>query len=411
MTIQFNLDTGFRGIEWCDITINPIGGCKHECKWEMPDGTIVGCWAKGLAEHGVAKKAYPHGFEHHYFRAHALRTLSAGEEPLLIFPDSMSDLFAVNVPQDDVEAVLGAMQQAPHHTYQSLTKAAPQILKYVDQLPPNVWVGVSSPPDWFMGHRLSQKQQEAMLRRSLEILAEVKTKTGNIVWMSAEPVSWDLTAVIDENHPLDWAVIGAASKGKKYFQPDPEHVRKLLKLMDTTKTPVFFKGNIGPLFEAHDFGTAALNRWREDFPITDNRGPIAAVAARQRNCLKYGWTVSAGYPVELLPNPVSALGGKPPLSSERSSVRSRKAAPDSARSAMAKKAAANWTPPLSGLDLAQIQEVVHSVEQAGTAAERRGARGELARRFRVEPNTIDWVKATRTRAVKAGFAWPFELNS
>src|SRR5262249_35884337 len=66
-----------------------------------------------------------------------------------------------------VKAVLGEMKKAPHHTYQSLTKAAPQLLKYTDDMPPNQWVGVSSPPDYFLGKELSRGQQEAMLRRSL----------------------------------------------------------------------------------------------------------------------------------------------------------------------------------------------------------------------------------------------------
>ncbi len=294
MAAQFHPNTGGRGIEWTDMTIGAIGGCMHECKWEMPDGTVAICYAKELAEKGVAKNAYPHGFEHHYFRPGALKQLSAGKTPELRFIDSMADLFGANVPAEHVRAVLTAIRQAPHHAYQSLTKAAPQLLKYVADLPPNLWVGVSSPPDWMMGKHLSRGAQEAMLRRSLEVLAEVKQKTGNIVWMSAEPVSWDLSPLIGLEHPLDWIVIGAASAGPKYFQPEPAHVRDLLALMDATSTPVFFKGNLHPLFEANDLGTAELNRWREDFPTAYRDGSlIAAVARRQALCEKHGWTKNA----------------------------------------------------------------------------------------------------------------------
>ena len=39
------------------------------------------------------------------------------------------------------------------------------------------------------------------------------------------------------------------------------------------------------------FGTAALNRWREDFPTTYRDGsPIPAVAERQKRCTARGWT-------------------------------------------------------------------------------------------------------------------------
>jgi protein gp37 len=172
MTKQFHPTTGGRGIEWTDETINAIGGCTHGCRWRMPDGTEAICYAEHLAEHGVAKKAYPQGFAHHYFRPHELPKLPAGVEPKLIFVDSMSDLFGADVPAEHVRAVLAAMRRVPHHAYQSLTKAAPQILKYVDELPPNLWVGVSSPPDGMKGKELSRAQQVAMLRKSMDVLAD-----------------------------------------------------------------------------------------------------------------------------------------------------------------------------------------------------------------------------------------------
>ena len=292
MAEQFNPRTGGRGIQWCDVTIGPVGGCLHECRWQMPDGTIAGCYAKELAESGVAKAAYPHGFEHHYWRPGTLKQLAAGGEPRLIFVDSMSDLFAHNVPREHVLATLEAMGRAPQHAHQSLTKAAPGILKYLEHLPSNLWVGVSSPPDWFMGNRLERGQQKAMLRRALGVLAEIRARTGNLVWMSAEPVSWDLLEVIDSTHPLDWIVIGAASSGPKYFQPDPAHVRGLLRLMDSTGTPVFFKGNLKPTFRS-SLGSEALDRWREDFPRRYRSGDrIAAVDRRQELCRRHGWAES-----------------------------------------------------------------------------------------------------------------------
>lgn len=293
MTAQYNPRTGGRGIEWCDETRNATGGCLHDCKWKMPDGTVTVCYAKELAESGVAKAAYPHGFEHHYWRPGMLRDLVKGADPLLIFCDSMSDMFAQNVPREQVKQILAAMRNAPHHSYQSLTKASAMLLKYTDDMPPNLWVGVSSPPDFMMGNPLSEQQQKNMLRRSLEVLAEVKRRTGNLVWMSAEPVSWDLTSVIDENHPLDWIVIGAASNGPKYFQPNPDHITRLLRILDSTGTPVFYKGNIRKLFKAHDLGSPQLNRWREDFPhhYRDGRA-IAAVERRQTRCMELGWMLS-----------------------------------------------------------------------------------------------------------------------
>jgi hypothetical protein len=76
-------------------------------------------------------------------------------------------------------------------------------------------------------------------------------------------------------------------------RPRPEHVRKLLQVLDSTGTPVFYKGNIRATFTNNDLGSEELNRWREDFPHFYRDGsPIPAVLRRDRNCEEYGWTRS-----------------------------------------------------------------------------------------------------------------------
>jgi protein gp37 len=282
MALQYNPKSGGRGIEWCDRTVNPIGGCKHGCRWTMPDGTTAVCYAETLAEAGVAKSAYPNGFAHHYWRPKALKELQQGKDAQLVFADSMSDLFGASVPREQVSRVLAAMWDAPHHTFLTLTKAAPGILRHIHELPPNLLVGLSSPPDQMHGHILPPKQQVAMLRRGLDVLGKVREQSGNLVWLSAEPISWDLADEMSNAPPLDWVVIGAASNGRKNYQPEPTHVRRLLELLDRTSTPVFYKGNLFPLMEAAPFGDPELDRWREDFPATYRDGtPIPAVVRRQ----------------------------------------------------------------------------------------------------------------------------------
>lgn len=253
---------------------------------------LARCYAKALAENGVAKPHYTNGFEHHYWRGHAVQAFTAGSTARLIFCDSMSDLFEVNVPNERVIEVLELMRKAPHHAYQSLTKAPGRLRQFIPYMPPNLWVGVSSPPDWLLKQLLTQEQQIRMLSNSLKALHQVKKEAGNLVWMSAEPVCFDLTQVIGDDHPLDWIVIGAASNGPKYYQPDRLHVVRLLEVMDRTGTPVFYKGNLRPTFK-HDLGSSNLNRWREDFPSTYRSGArIRAVEERQRNCEKFEWTKS-----------------------------------------------------------------------------------------------------------------------
>lgn len=305
-TVQHNLLKGGRGIEWTDETRNPIGGCRHACRWRMPSGEIARCYAEALAEDGLAKAGYPHGFQHHYWRGEkSLRELVAGAASLLVFCDSMSDLMGHWVPEEQVTAILEAMGTGGrHHTYQALTKNPRRYLKFLDALPPNLWAGASSAPDFFMGKELSRPQQERYMHVALESLAEVRAARGNIVWMSVEPLSWDVADIIAA-HPgvLDWVIIGAASNGRRYYQPEAGHVDRLLDVLDAQGVAVFYKGNIKPLFETYDFGTAGKNRWREDFPVravagSEPVGPAPAVARRQRLARRYGWTLNALLPDE-----------------------------------------------------------------------------------------------------------------
>lgn len=243
---------GGRGIEWTDYTWNPIAGCKHACRWQMPDGTTAVCYAETVAER-VAGHAYPHGFAHHYWKPERLAEPRKVTKPARIFVDSMSDLFGAWVSEDEIGIVLGTCEDVPWHQFQILTKNAPRMLRF--EIPANVWAGASMPPDHMLGHALNRSQQEKMLRRTLTTLSELDALT----WMSFEPLSWDVSAIVAE-YPgaLGWAVIGAASNGPRTFQPDPEHVAALLDVLDAQQVPVFFKGNLR--------GNPAAALWREEFP-------------------------------------------------------------------------------------------------------------------------------------------------
>ena len=91
-----------KGIEWTRIrqadgtelpgyTWNPTGGCLHGCTWEDA----------GWVTHTVLRQdhrerftsGYPKGFEHHYWRPHALDAPRKLKTPAGIFVGSMADLF------------------------------------------------------------------------------------------------------------------------------------------------------------------------------------------------------------------------------------------------------------------------------------------------------------------------------
>jgi protein gp37 len=242
-----------RGIEWTDFTWNPVGGCKHACRWQMPDGSWAICYAESIAER--YKSGYPQGFAHHYWRPQALSEPLKLKKPAKIFLDSMSDLMGNWVPEAQIVQVLETCRQAHWHTFQLLTKNAPRLLSF--DFPPNVWIGVSAPPSEMFGKRLSRAQQVRMVERQLEVLAQLRVP---VRWMSIEPLSFDIAPLL-KDAPLEWAVIGAATNGTRTYQPQREWVENLLAVLDAQGTKVFFKGNL-------EWDESA---WREDFPRLEQR--------------------------------------------------------------------------------------------------------------------------------------------
>lgn len=239
--------SGGRGIEWTDYTWNPVQGCKHRCRWTMPDGTIAECYAETVANR-VAQKAYAEGFEHHYWSPHKLKEPLGVKEPSHIFLDSMSDLMGHWVPEGEILQVLEICREAHWHTFQLLTKNAPRLLEF--EFPENVWIGVSAPPSQMFGKPLTFKQQQRMVIRQRDILDKVNVP---VRWMSIEPLSFDIAPLLKDS-PLEWAVIGAATNGRRTYQPEPEWVENVLEVLDAQNTAVFFKGNLDwPL-------------WREEYP-------------------------------------------------------------------------------------------------------------------------------------------------
>lgn len=250
------------GIEWCSVwgrpgyTWNPVGGCLHDCQWTMPDGTIAECYAKTVAER-VARAAYPQGFEHHYFNAARLAEPLKVKQPAGIFLDSMSDLMGHWTPTDQIEQVLDVCRRTPQHVYFLLTKNAPRLLRF--DIPDNVWVGVSSPPDSIWGKPLSLSQKVAYLDRALDVLRTLAAQ-GVVTWMSFEPLTMPVSCSLSATpYALSWAVIGAASKGKQYIAPDEAKVKAAVAELDYQRVPVFFKGNMKCL-------PWAVQNWRQEFP-------------------------------------------------------------------------------------------------------------------------------------------------
>lgn len=248
-------------IEWARVygrrgfTYNPIKGCMHGCEWKMPDGAIAECYAKTVAER-VAQHAYPNGFAHLQFDEKELVQPLKMKEGAGIFVGSMADIVGAQVSAEWIERVIDVMRQTPQHIYFILSKNPPRLSQF--KWPENAWVGVSAPPSFMFGKELDIEQQKRWYQKAFNVLAEIDVP---VRWTSVEPLSWDVSKLLEENFDaFEWAVIGAASDGKRTHQPERTVFERAYKAM--CGRPVFFKGNID-----RRLAFAVAGRWCEEFPM------------------------------------------------------------------------------------------------------------------------------------------------
>ena len=216
-------------IEWTDYTWNPITGCTNNC--------FAGCYAKRMAQRLRGRHGYPpeDPFRPTFHPDRLDEPLNV-HLPKKIFTVSMGDIFCNGVLRDWVSDVLNVIRACPWHTFQILTKAPQSIHAFVDELPPNLWLGVSA-----------MKQQDADIRLSWlsdPTLREIGVK---IKWVSFEPLHGPIVLPPVAVAELDWIVIGAETGNRKgKVEPDEDWIAEIVEMAEDFRIPVFMKDNLEP---------------------------------------------------------------------------------------------------------------------------------------------------------------------
>lgn len=240
--IGWTMAWGRPGYTW-----NPSPGCQHACGWYPVEkgGKVVPsviCYAKALADRMRSDTFYPDGFESTYQYEERLQEPYKVSEPSGIFIDSMGDLMGHWNSKEFIERVLGVCMDNPQHIFFVLTKNFPRLKQFF--FPHNVWVGVSSPPDFMNGRQLDEAMKAKYMLGASMALAKIKYDFDNTTFMSYEPLSWDVIEGPTGAPNLSWAIIGAGSNGPQKIQPNPTHVQNLLGQLDRYKVPIYFKENM-----------------------------------------------------------------------------------------------------------------------------------------------------------------------
>lgn len=233
-------------IEWCDYTWNPITGCKNGCEY---------CYARRMAQRLKGRYGYPQKEPFTpTFHLNRLTEPCQMKKPAKIFTVSMGEMFGSWVGRIWVDRILRIMWDCsakgtapcPNHIFQVLTKFPHNLPYFIEQFPPNLWIGASV------------ENQQAAPRLRCITDPVLKKRGAKVVWASIEPLHSSIILPTRILEGLDWMVIGAETGNRKgKVEPKENWIKSLLACAQAYDIPVFLKDNLKPYW---------LGEWYTQYP-------------------------------------------------------------------------------------------------------------------------------------------------
>lgn len=254
-------------IEWAETTWNPVTGCLHGCEY---------CYARRIADrfkgfsladednacafrfvesnhHTIAEvealmsrrdktgriisAPYPFSFRP-TLHSYRLDEPARWKKPRNIFVCSMGDLFGEWVPDQWIEQILEACDNASQHRYLFLTKNSDRYA-YIDDLLPH--------------HRRPPHVAEMWFGQSYTGIGDYRPITTSVMrqtFVSIEPILHSLTErdVVNIAATNDWVIVGAETGNRKdKIIPKKEWIQEIADICLQEGTFVFMKESLRDL--------------------------------------------------------------------------------------------------------------------------------------------------------------------
>ena len=253
-----------------DSTWSPVTGCKHGCPfcyarriasrfegfdimdkrnapnerwWETEPKSglfeIVFSLTRKTKEGDTVSAPYPFGFAP-TLHVYKLKEPQKWKEPKDIFVCSMADLFGDYIPENWIDKVLDACNEAPWHRYFFLTKNPK---RYIDMFNRMDDAGITDRynanfPNWWFGTTVTRPDQPYFFRRNVNC------------FLSLEPIMEDFP--VDDHYlkeyGIKWVIVGAET-GNRVGRAKPEKawINHIAESCRMSGIPLFMKDSLREL--------------------------------------------------------------------------------------------------------------------------------------------------------------------
>lgn len=155
---------------------------------------------------------------------------SSWRDPRMIFVNSMSDLFHVDIPEEFIRCIFSVMLESDQHIYQILTKRPARAARFLQRnesllldqgrLPDHIWVGTSV------------EDSDALYRTD-----HLRRVPASVRFLSCEPLLGPLQLDLTNLH---WVIVGGES-GPEHRAMKEAWVADIRDLCVAAGVPFFFK--------------------------------------------------------------------------------------------------------------------------------------------------------------------------
>ena len=233
-------------IGWCDMTWNPVWGCKNHCEY---------CYARGIAhfrykqmieiEYNYHEKNYPN-WEGWTGRFSGLREFKPTwleaqfnkkfpKKPQRIFVGSMSEI--AYWKKEWMKKVIEKTKEYPQHIFQFLTKD-PRV--YQDwSFPDNCWLGVT----------IIRNPKEGEPNR-WDYYEFKQHNQNNLKFVCFEPLLMDMQLIYFLNlEGINWVIIGAETGNRKgKVVPQPAWIDYIVDYCINADIPIYLKDSLKDIY-------------------------------------------------------------------------------------------------------------------------------------------------------------------